>query len=333
MKQMNLRKKLKNIFCISFSIIIFCSVPAFSQIAFGKFENSSIYKGNWELEYDIPNFISSYVREGFELAVLSPKNLENQITNSKSDTVDIFEFISQLGFRYLVTGKISKFSISRFTAGEPKLAGYETYSSDITLSITIIDLTSNKTVFSETFSNEMSDLGVGITIFGRESESKREFYSLDNIRVGSVEFTQTLVGKNMLSLCEQFTEKVKPLFSELVKSEIKISESPLEDDSSLFKRKIIKGEILLIDQENKEVFINLGSSDNLSNGMVLSVYVVGDSLFDPRTNTFIGVSDKKVGEIETVEIRGERFSLGIIRSQIEEIKKGYQVRRITVLPR
>jgi hypothetical protein len=67
--------------------------------------------------------------------------------------------------------------------------------------------------------------------------------------------------------------------------------------------------------------------------MVLSVYAVGDSLFDPRTNTFIGVSDKKVGEIEIVEIRGERFSLGIIRSQIEEIKKGYQVRRITVLPR
>ncbi|MBU2447412.1 MAG: hypothetical protein KJ666_17815 [Bacteroidetes bacterium] len=330
---MSSRKKLQNIFCISLSLLTLFSVSAFSQIAFSKFENNSSYEGNWELAYDVPNFISSYVRESFELISLSPKNLEYEITHSKSDSLTILEFINQLGFKYFVTGKISKFSISRFTAGEPKLAGYETYSNDISLTLNILDLSSNKIIFSEIFSNEISDLGVGVTIFGRESASKREFYNLDNIRFGSSEFVQTLVGKNMIVICESFTEKAKSVFSDLKQTKVQIPKNNTEDSPSPFVRKIIKGEILLIDHENKEVFINLGSSDNLSVGTVLSVYAIGDSLFDPQTNIFLGIADRKVGEIEIVEIRGERFSLGIIRSETEEVKKGNQVRKISVLPR
>lgn len=333
MKQLSSKKKLQNIFCISFSLLVLFSSSAFPQIAFTKFENNSSYEGNWELEYDVPNFIASYVRESFELSVLSPKNLEYEITNSKADSVPIFEFINQSGFQYLVTGIISKFSISRFTAGEPKLAGYETYSNDVTFSLNILDLSSNKIIFSEIFSKEMSDLGVGVTIFGRESESKKEFYKLNEIRFGSSEFVQTLIGKNMLFLSEAFTEKAKPIFSDLVKSKISILKNHIEVQPSPLTRKIVKGEILLIDLENKEVFINLGSSDNLSVGSVLSVYAVGDSLFDPQTNIFLGIADRKVGEIEIVEVRGERFSLGIIRSGSEEVKKGFQVRKIAVLPR
>ncbi len=330
---MNSRQKLQNIFCISLLFFGLFTITSYSQVAFTKFENTSSYEGIWELEYDFPNFVSGYLRERFEIKVLSPKLFEDELANSNFRNLSFHEMLTELGFKYLISGKVTKFSISRFTAGEPKLGGYETYSNDIAFSISILDLNSQQIIYSDAFSNELSDLGVGITIFGRESDSKREFYSLDKMKFGSAEFVNTLIGKNMLSLCEIFSEKVKTYFSEFKTSDMSSTLNNSNSDASPFTKKIIRGEILLIDYETKEVFINLGSSDNLTSGAVLSIYAAGDSLFDPATKQFLGVSDKKVGEVEIVEVRGERFALGVIRSEEKKINKGFEVRKIAILPR
>lgn len=326
-------KKLQNTFCISFLLFGLFATESNSQVAFTKFENTSSYEGIWELEYDFPNFISGYLRERFEIQVLSPKLMEDELSNSHIQNFSLHEMLRNLGYKYLISGKVTKFSISRFTAGEPKLAGYETYSNDIAFTISILDLNSQQTIYADAFSNELSDLGVGITIFGRESESKKEFYSLDKMKFGSAEFAHTLIGKNMLALCEKFAEHSKAHFSELKINDVNLIKDDPNPSPSPFIKKIVRGEILLIDYETKEVFINLGSSDNLSSGAILSIYSVGDSLFDPSTEQFLGVSDKKVGEVEIVEVRGERFSLGVIRGEEKDIKKGLEVRKIAILPR
>lgn len=332
MKPKNSRKKLLTILFINFLLTIVHPVLIYSQIAFRKFENRSNYEGVWKLESDIPNFIASYLREKFEIYVLSPNSLENELMNADLSNQTAYEFIQTLGCNFLITGKIQKFSISRFTAGEPKLAGYEAYSNEISIELTIIDLKEDKIVFADNFLHEISDLGAGITIFGRESEGKKEFYKLDQIKFGSSEFMNTIVGKNLIKLCEDFSEKTNTLFLQ-IKSKKSTAPTIKEENSISFSKRILRGEILIVDRDTKEVFINLGSHENITPGTILTVYAKGDTLLDSTTNQILGIADKRIGEIEIVEVRGERFSLGLIKSEIEPIFKGAEVRKILILPK
>lgn len=332
MKPKNSRKKLHAIFFINVLLTIVHPVLIHSQIAFRKFENGSNYEGVWKLESDIPNFIASYLREKYEIYVLSPTSLENELMNADLSHQTAYEFIQALGCDFLIAGKIHKFSISRFTAGEPKLAGYEAYSNEISIELTIKNLRENKIVFEDNFLHDISDLGAGITIFGRESERKKEFYKLDQIKFGSSEFMNTIVGKNLINLCEDFSEKANTLFSQIKSRKATIP--IIKEDSSIpFSKRILRGEILIVDRDAKEVFINLGARENLTPGTILTVYAKGDTIFDTITNQILGIADKRIGEIEIVEVRGERFSLGLIKSEIEPIFKGAEVRKILILPK
>ncbi|MCX8009847.1 MAG: hypothetical protein N3A61_01725 [Ignavibacteria bacterium] len=304
-------------------------------MAFTKFENRSNYAGAWKIEFDLPNVISSYIREKFELHTISASLLERELSSNYSDSISLSQVISNLNCKYLVTGKLNKFSISRFTAGEPKIAGYESYVNDISLQLTITDVVNQKIVWTDDFERSSSDLGFGITIFGRQTQSKREFDNLDNIKFGSSEFFETLVGKNVLKLCEEITSRSEELLKSIKNEKLLVNEqkSIQEVTANPFIKKIIRGELIIIDNDAKEVFLNLGSKDFIKVGDILNVYTFGDSIFNSKTNKFIGVADKKIGEIEIIEVRGESFSLGFIKSQTQPFIKGNEVRKLTILPR
>ncbi len=318
------RIKLLSIFFISFLI----TNTLQSQVAFFKFKDKSSYKGNWNLSYDIPDFLSRYFREKFQLNIISPQSIESLLKESGSQT--LYELLISKNYEYLINGTITEFSINRLIAGEPKVAQYETYSNNIEIEFEIIELKSNRIIFLEKIDQKSSDLGIGITIFGKETETKKEFNSLNQIKFGSDEFLRTLVGKNLLQLCEKFSSRFEKIIN-LNKIEIIKDTSPSKTKSNL-KRKIITGEILFIDDDTKEVFINLGKKDNLQVGMILPIYAEGDTIIDKSTGELIGITDKKIGEIEIIEVRGDRFSLGLIKEEKEKITKGNKIRKIEVSP-
>lgn len=321
---MILKRKLLNIFFIS----LLLPVSLFAQIAFVNFNDKSSYKGNWNLKEDIPNFISDYFREKYKINVLSPRLTEYLLTEETKSNIN--EILISKDWEYLIRGNIIDFSINRLVAGEPKVAKYETYSNNIEIEFEVIDLKSNKIIFSEKIEQKSSDLGVGVTIFGRESETKKEFEQLDQIKFGSIEFLKTLVGKNLLKLCDKLSSKLE----NVVKFQIneKSMETTSIENKTKIKSKVLHGEILFVDQETKEVFINLGKKENLQTGMILPVYTIGDTIIDKTTGEILGVTDRKIGEIEIIEVRGDRFSLGIIKEEKEKITRGNKVRRIEILP-
>ncbi|MFN4111399.1 MAG: hypothetical protein ACK4G1_03935, partial [Ignavibacteria bacterium] len=184
-------------------------------------------------------------------------------------------------------------------------------------------------IFLEKIEQKSSDLNVGITIFGKETETKKEFNQLDQIKFGSNEFLKTLVGKNLLKLCDKFSSRLETIVK-LNVNEKSIDTIKSESKTAL-KRKILQGEILFVDNETKEVFVNLGKRDNLQIGMILPVYAEGDTIFDKSTGEILGITDRKIGEIEIIEVRGDRFSLGIIKEEKLKISKGNKVRRIEIL--
>jgi len=320
---MILRRKLLNIFFIS----LFIPASLFAQIAFLSFKDKSSYRGSWNLSEDIPNFMSEYFREKYKSNVLSPRVTENLTRDETYSNIN--EALIAKNCDYLVRGTITDFSINRLVAGEPKVAQYETYSNNIEIEFEVTELKTNKIIFLEKIEQNSSDLGVGITIFGKESETKKEFSQLDQIKFGSDDFLKTLVGKNLLKFCDKFSSRLETIIK-LNANEKSIDTIKSESKTAL-KRKILQGEILFVDSETKEVFVNLGKRDNLQIGMILPVYAEGDTIFDKSTGEILGITDRKIGEIEIIEVRGERFSLGIIKEEKSKISKGNKVRRIEIL--
>ena len=322
---MILSLRLRNIFFIS----LILNSLTFGQIAFFKFSDKSTYKGSWNLSQEIPDFIADYFREKYKVNVLSPLITENLIKENPNQSQS--EILISKNIEYIITGVIHTFSINRLIAGEPKVAQYETYSNEIEIEFTVTNLKTNKILFDEKIEQKSSDLGVEVTIFGRETDAKKEFSQLNQIKFGSDEFLKTLVGKNLIKLCEKFSLKIES-FLNLTDYKTTSYDKDTTTSKSKFKRKIIHGEILFVDEETQEVFINLGKRENLEIGVILPVYAPGDTLFDEETGNILGITDKKVGEIEIIEVRSERFSLGIIKEQREKILKGYKIRRIEISP-
>lgn len=318
------RLKLLNIFFIS----TFLPASLIAQIAFLSFKDNSNYKGSWNLNYDVPDFISDYFREKYNINSLSPYLTEKLINDAVNGSLN--EILINKGYEYLIRGNVITFSINRLMAGEPKVAQYETYSNTIEIEFEVTDLKNNKIIFLEKVENKSSDLSVGVTIFGRETDTKKEFEQLDKIKFGSDDFLKTLVGKNLLKLCDKFSTKIERI---IPLQPQKMDVDTLQNFSKTkFNRKIITGEILFVDHDTKEVFINIGKRENLQVGTILPVYTEGDTIYDNSTGEILGVTDKKIGEIEIIEIRGDRFSLGIIKDEKEKISKGNKVRKIELFP-
>ena len=55
-----------------------------------------------------------------------------------------------------------------------------------------------------------------------------------------------------------------------------------------------------------------------------------DSLFDPNTNEFLGLSDKIISTLEIVEIRGEKLSLAVVKNNRSQVNKGMEVRKLVL---
>lgn len=319
---MNLKQKLLNILFIS--LLSVTSTNA--QIAFLSFRDNSTYRGTWNLSYDLPDFIADYFREKYKVIVLSPSLTENLFEQNKNAHIN--EILISMNIDYLIKGTITEFSINRLIAGEPKVAQYETYSNNIEIEFEVTNLKENKIIFFDKIEQKSSDLGVGVTIFGRETDTKKEFSQLDKIKFGSDEFLKTLVGRNLIKLCDKFSSKLESKIS--LQSSIQLKDTLQSNIKSKLKRKVLYGEILFVDDDTKEVFVNLGKKENLQVGMILPVYAEGDSIYDKSTGEFIGMTDKKIGEIEIIEVRGERFSLGIIRDEKQKISKGHKIRIIEI---
>lgn len=329
------KRSLKNIICISILFSGLCN----AQIIFIPFENNSSYDGTWKLEEEVPNYIAAYFREFHNTAVLSSTAFVSLAgVEPGSLHLDDMEFISKVavehGFDYAVIGKIKNFNIARFTAGDPLTAGYEAYNCEIEAGIRIYDLRSNTMAFSENIKEEFSSGSLGLNLLGKPSDEKRQFFALNEIRFGSEEFSKTIVGEAMIRFCENLSGSIiknsKSILQKKDKTVIKteIPDKSLNDIS--LNTEIKKGEIITYDKETGEAFINLGSSSNISVGEELSVYTKADSLFDPKTNKFLGISDKKISVLEIIEIRGESLSLAVVKENKDEVEAGMEIRKLVI---
>jgi hypothetical protein len=310
----------------------------YSQFLFTPFENESSFKGTWNLSQEVPNFIAAYLREFYKLNVLSATAFLSLAEKNNIDGSDLYDLQSytiianEIGFKYVVKGKVIDFDVVRFSAGESNIAGYEAYSCNILVTLQIFDLLENSTAYSGDIESSESNKALGLNLFGMPSDEKKQYLALNKIKFGSDEFNKSVVGETILHLCENLAADIK-----LIKKELLYPTKANKNNSNLidtslneikFNVEVIKGQVLTFNETTGEAFINLGSSSNLNLGDELSIYAVADSLFDPTTNEFLGFSDKNIATLKIVEIRGEKLSLAVVKNNLNQVKKGMEVRKL-----
>jgi len=320
-------------------ISLFCNSNA--QIVFTPLVDESTYKGKWNISEDVPNYLAAYMRDVQRMNVISASSFLSYLPEQERDQsiYSDIEYISKIpidtSFRYIVFGKISEFSIQKFNAGESGLGGYERYAVSITLDIKVFPLFSYGSAISDEVTAEASRNALGLTIFGKPTADRDQYYGLNLIKFGGEEFAKTLPGEAMLSLSANFVEILKSNKLDLTSSitemtpKGRIAADTTLDDINI-STEIIKGTLLLYDAATGETFINLGSAHNLKIGEEFGIYAGADSLFDPATNEFLGVTDRKVAVLEVVEIRGEKFSLCVVKENRKNVSKGMTVKKIYI---
>ena len=332
----SLRKFLRSITFISLII----TESGYSQFLFTPFENESSYKGTWNLSQEIPNYIAAYLREFYKVNVLSSTAFLSLVEKNNINETEAHDFqaitsiANEIDFGYFVIGKVNDFDIARFSAGESNIAGYEAYSCEISISLQIFDLSKNTIAFAGNVESSVSNKGLGLNLFGGSSDEKKQYLALNKIRFGSEEFNKTIVGETMLILCEDLALDIKSSNKEILfpkresKKQIELEDKTL--DEFQLKIEIKKGQLLTYDESSGEAFINLGFSSNINVGDELSIYAQADSLFDPITQEFLGLSDKSISTLEIVEIRDEKLSLAVVKNNREQVRKGMEVRKLVL---
>lgn len=318
-----------------FIFISLCSAPLFSQVVFSDFKNNSDYKGKWNLEKSVPVYLADYLRDKYGIVTYTPSTFISMFEDV-AETEKMFEdferlspYIKQINATHFISGSIEFFDVSRYNFSEPTVAGYEHYSSIVRISLKIYNVEKSITEFSDIVEGKIDKGSLGINLFGRPSEDKVTFYSLDNLEFGSEQFNGTIVGLAMKDLCESLVREYR-YRNQASFRELRAAAAKQKSESSGAIRessKILRGEILMTDELTGDIFINLGGND-LKQNDILFVYQPDSPLTDPATGEILGRVDLKIGEIKVTDIRGPKLSLCKIIRVESEIIKGMVVKKI-----
>jgi hypothetical protein len=314
------------VFIILLFLLFFTTV--YSQIAFLPFKDQSGFKSKWELGIEIPNFLRAFLKEKYEIPTLSPRIIDGYLINKGIDpenfyTLDTWkELANHYKFRFLITGEIVEFKISKFTVGFPLFAGYEAFSCVQVINFRMYDIDNERTILQGELNNSLSDRGLGVTLAGRPTDRNKEYNSIDEMKFGSEEFKKSLFGESSLKISQDFSTQLES-YIPVIKANIRADFRTTGDDSISMKKQNIFGQILFFDKER--AFINLGSSDGLTPGEKLQVFFP-----NPQINTISIDEAQLAGVIEVIDVRSQHFSICKIIEGNNKVKEKFIVQKLTI---
>jgi hypothetical protein len=309
------------------AFLLFFSMVGLAQRAdevgfiFLPFKNSSDFQGKWQLHTDVPRFMSAYASVRFGVRTVSPIVVlnylqERNIDDAQAGDIRLWKGLyEKFGLRFIVSGEILDFDVSRFITGDPQIAGYEAFKGEVRTSYRVFDLkrmgVDALEVGQGEASGEFSDRSLVLTLFGKPTQRTVEYRDLDKIPFGSEDFNRTVIGQACLQMCEHFSLGIEvqlPMLRSKSAGTLDTAKvlSQFKDTSGIVLTSLgVEGLVVFV--ESDDVFINLGKADGVQKGMTATVI----SQKDPN---------KKVCEIEVVDVRSDHFSLARISGEKREIR-------------
>jgi hypothetical protein len=299
------------------------------------FENNSTFEGPWDIGTEVPRYIAAYLGARYGVPFISPVVVMNRAAQDgrgagqMKDASFWDSLRTEFGLRFLITGSVQDFDISRFTTGTQLLGGYESFKGELQAAYTLYDLDrlpgslADAERSSGEPSGEYTDRSFALTLLGKPTERTVEYRELGRIKFGSEEFNATVIGQACKQFAQNFCLQLESDIPLLRSRDLLLSDTvalePAADDSSkiLFRGRIVRGTIVFV--EGDDAFVSVGVFDGVQKGQTVTVYA------DPSGMTQTNPTEK-IGTIELTEIRGPHLSLGKIRSGKSFLKARQQIR-------
>lgn len=295
-------------------------------LAFLPFEDHSGFNGSWNVGADVPRFAAVYMQQRFRVGVIPPSEIITfgEKRGIAADDLPRIESMRQAAeqyhTRFIIAGEVTDFSISRFMVSEVQLAGYEAFSAEVRIRFTLYDAqqfgsSRSPIVYEGTAEGMVKDRGLGVTLFGKQTEQTSKYFALDQIAFGTEAFMSTIIGEAVLKCMDDLGTRLERAIPALVSKQAVLSgsialDSAAADSSIVLSRRLITGSVVMVDGD--DLFINLGSADGVKVGDILPVFGSAVPVTDLSTGAVLGTRDERVGEVQIIEVRAEHLSLGLI---------------------
>ncbi|NUN68378.1 MAG: hypothetical protein HUU02_01545 [Bacteroidetes bacterium] len=321
--------------------------PRFSAdtlLMFLPFEDRSGFNGAWKVGRDVPRFAAAYMQQRFRAGVVPPAALlsfaeEQGIAQDELPRIESMRQASErFRTRFIVAGEVTDFSISRFMVSEVQLAGYEAFSAEVRIHFTLYDAqqfggSRTSILYEGTAEGVVKDRGLGVTLFGKQTDRTNKYFALDQIAFGTEAFMSTIIGEALLQCMDDLGTRLERAIPALVSKQTVLSGTIALDTTAIdtafaLSRRLITGSVVMVDDE--DVFINLGSADGVTVGDLLPVFGGNVPVTDPATGAVLGTREERVGEMQIIEVRAEHLSLGLIVRGKGDIKPKHSVRKVFV---
>ena len=272
------------------------------RIAILRFRDRSGFRGQWELDREIPGLWARILTQDSSYVVIPLDRVEALIQTKKSKTLDartVTHVGRILSADFLVTGTVEEYNLSRFTVGEPNLGGYKSYSASVRLgNVRLYRVLDGVELGAFESEKKITDRDLGLNLLGRLRDRDREFFFLDAIVFGSDRFGNTVIGMATFQALEELTEKLKGL---VVLPPIRLPPDRVP---------------ILLSIQGNEGYIDIGSRDGV---------VVGHT-FVVRAPTEVVGADTLAGTVRVTTVVSAHLSKVRILPGSGRIEPGYPVR-------
>jgi hypothetical protein len=247
--------------------------------------NASFPTDFWDLEQEMAQMMSAEMTGLPGWQVVPPLAVMHVTGDSPPrDPAQILEVGRSLQADLVLVGTIDKFDAGRFSAGDPLLGGYKSYTGTAHLTVNALRVADGTDLGAVDTRQEVVERGVGLDLLGKPREQDLGFTGLRTMDFGSEEFQTTPIGQATV-------QAVADLGTQLA-SLVRLSRPRLEG---------LTPEILSV--HDSEVFINIGSA----NGVYRSC----------RFNVFPGPTQPASGPLGVVEVE-EVVGAGLSRVLVLE---------------
>jgi hypothetical protein len=297
------------------TLVVFLVIPLLAaRIGLLPFTNESKYKGKWKLEHDVPAYIGNSIKKTYNVVPFDSIQAfikKQRITPSNLNMPDRQRQVaSRFNADFLIRGRIEEFHVRKIIMGEGKYGGLKNYLAKMKLKIKVYSFNQNAVIYSHEISIEKKDNLTAINL-GKLSKDEALFDKLRTEPFGSKTFDESIAGKMMKACCDRVHDVILKLPEPVARK---------GEDKKLIK--VAK----IVDITETDIYINAGFDDEVEIGDAFRVFTEGDSIRDPDTGKFLGMSERYVGKITIEFIKASHFSRARAVQQNEPFRPGDRVR-------
>jgi hypothetical protein len=279
-----------------------------TNIGLVPFSNESKYKGKWDLQKDIPRYIEKCLKKTYRIVPFDSLNsyLKKRRISPSGLNMPARQRQVAKHFKadFLIKGTIEEFLVRKIIVGEGKYGGMKNYLAQLKLKIKVYGFNANAVIYSDKIEFKKKDNLTAINL-GRLSKDEALFDKLRTEKFGSEIFDQSIAGRMMQECCDRVYDII-----------LKLPEPVARKGETKKLIKIAK----IVDITETDVYINAGLDDQVEIGDVFLVYTKGDSIRDPDSGEFLGVSEKYIGQIRISFVEASHFSRAKVVKKKQDFK-------------